>query len=307
MPRLKHILRIIINPYKRFSFLASKGLYDRVPEPQYLKKLYKLSVGKDLELSCPTGFTEKIQWIKLYDRNPQYTIMQDKLLMRDFVTERIGSEYLIPLIGSWDKADDIDITAFPDQFVLKCNHDCASVIICRDKSTFNFTEAKSKLNKCLQTDYSKYSVEWAYKDIPRRIIAEKYMQDGETETLTDYKFYCFNGKAKMVMAISGAPHSVERKHTIYDMKWERMPVYKKNDIDSEASFEKPACLEAVAALAEKISEGIPFVRVDFYIINNHPYFGEVAFYPDSGFLEFYPEEWEKRIGSWIELPKHTSD
>jgi len=301
MPKIKSVFALATNEKARFYFLRSKGLLDKMPDEKYLRRLYRISVGRKLRLSAEATFTEKIQWIKLYDRNPQYTIMQDKLLVRDFVSERIGEEYLIPLLGVWDTADQIDFEKLPERFVLKCNHDCASVTICRDKTAFDLEGAKKKLNQCLAVDYSKATREWAYRDIPRKIIAEKYMQDGEAATLTDYKFYCFNGKVKMLMAISGAPHSPERKHVMYDTHFEKMPVYKENDTAPYADFEKPDCLEQVINFAEKISFGIPFVRVDFYIIGGHPYFGEVAFYPDGGFLEFYPPEWEKRIGSWIEL------
>ncbi|MDO4811338.1 MAG: ATP-grasp fold amidoligase family protein [Eubacteriales bacterium] len=303
MSKLHALFDICIDRRKRFYFLASKGFYAGLPESEYLKKLYQLKVGKELDLENPQRFTEKIQWLKLYDRNPVYTKMQDKYLVREIIEKKIGSQYMIPLLGVWDRVEDIDFDQLPEQFVLKCNHDCASAVICRDKASLDIKAAKAKLKQCLERVYGASGIEWAYRDIPRKIIAEKYMQNGDELTLTDHKFYCFDGEVKMVMLTSGTAHTDERRRVTLDPQFRRIPVCKKNDVNSPEPYEVPKCLDEMIALVEKIAEGIPFVRVDFYVIGGHPYFGEVAFYPDGGFIEFAPTEWEQKLGEWIQLPE----
>lgn len=305
MKKVEQFFKLLTDKKYRFSVMTGIGFYDHYSDRRYLEKRYKIIIGRKLNLSNPQTYTEKLQWLKLYDRKEKYTILQDKLLVRDYVKETIGEEYLIPLLGAWDKGEDIDFDSLPEQFVLKCNHDCASVIICRDKSKLNQVNTIKKLNTCLKNDYWKYGREWAYKDIPRKIIAEEYKQDGNNKTLTDYKLFCFDGKAKMVLAASGEAHTDERRTDYYDLDFNPLPIIRGNIANSNIKHQKPIGFEKVVQLAEKLSQGIPFIRVDFYIIDGHPYFGEIAFYPSSGFAEFKPEEWEQRIGEWIKLPQVT--
>ena len=295
-------LMIIIKDPKERRLRILKTFRKWMSEEAYITSLYKLKVGRELDLANPRTYTEKIQWLKLYDRNPKYTMMQDKYLVREYVSKMIGDEYLIPLLGVWERVDDIDFNSLPNQFVLKCNHDCASVIICRDKTSFNVMVAKEKLNRCLKRDYSIAGGEWAYRDIKRRIIAEQYMHDNNEKTLNDYKFFCFSGKAKIVMITSGEAHTKERRLDFYDMDFNPLDIRRGEMLKSGQPINKPLGIDELIPLVEKIADGIPFVRVDFYLINGHPYFGEIAFYPSSGFAEFSPYEWEERIGSWIELP-----
>lgn len=233
-------------------------------------------------------------------------MMQDKYAVREFVKETIGEEYLIPLLGVWDSADDIDFDALPDQFVIKCNHDCASVMICREKNTFDTAEARKHLQACLQKNYYPDGREWAYKDIKPRIIAEKYMQNSGEETLTDYKFFCCSGTARMVLLASGEAHTSARRTDYYDMDFNLLPIRRGGMSCTSQAVSKPKGFDSLIPLAEKIAAGIPFVRVDLYLVEGHPYFGEVAFYPSGGMAEFRPHEWEERIGSWITLPDKQS-
>ena len=194
-------------------------------------------------------------------------------------------------------------TRCPDQFVLKCNHDCASVVICRDKATFDREKARAKLDACLRANYYYSSREWAYKDIKPLIIAEKYMSDGRSSTLTDYKFFCCSGKAKMVLLASGEAHTDQRRLDYFDMDFTPLPIRRGAMTGAGSRMEKPEGFDALVSLAEKIAGTIPFIRVDFYLVDGHPYFGEIAFYPSAGLAEFSPHEWEERVRSWIQLPR----
>ena len=307
MSKVKTLFELLANP-KSLKMVLLKSFGKNIPDEKYLKMLYKLKTGHELNLDYPKTYTEKIQWLKLYDRRPEYTKMQDKYAVREFIKETIGEEYLIPLLGVWDRADDIDFDALPDQFVIKCNHDCASVIICRDKSTFDKAEAKRHLQDCLQKSYYPDGREWAYRDIKPKIIAEKYMQDSNEKTLTDYKFFCFSGIARLVLVTSGPAHTPERRVDFYDIDFNSLPI-KRGEMSGSghaAAIKKPKGFDSLVQLAEKLSAGIPFVRMDFYLIEGHPFFGEVAFYPSGGMAEFKPYEWEERVGSWIILPSKTA-
>ena len=287
----------------RFSYLSKLGLYDWMPDAQYLKLKYKSVFGRELNLEKPKTYNEKLQWLKLNDRKPEYTRMVDKYLVRQYVAEVIGAEYLIPLLGVWDTPDEIDFDQLPDQFVLKCNHNSGlGMCICKDKSRLNLTETRAALQKGLKENYYIRHREWPYKDVPRKIIAEKYMSDGENEELNDYKLMCFNGTVKMSFVCSNRFNSEGLNVTFYDEKWNRLP-FERHYPASATEIEKPVSYEEMVRLAEQLAQNIPFVRVDFYEIEGKPYFGEMTFFPGSGFEEFEPMEWDYKIGEMLELPK----
>ena len=287
----------------RFSYLSKLGLYDWMPDAQYLKLKYKSVFGRELNLEKPKTYNEKLQWLKLNDRKPEYTRMVDKYLVRQYVAEVIGAEYLIPLLGVWDNPDKIDFDQLPDQFVLKCNHNSGlGMCICKDKSRLNLTETRAALQKGLKENYYIRHREWPYKDVPRKIIAEKYMSDGENEELNDYKLMCFNGTVKMSFVCSNRFNSEGLNVTFYDEKWNRLP-FERHYPASATEIEKPVSYEEMVRLAEQLAQNIPFVRVDFYEIEGKPYFGEMTFFPGSGFEEFEPMEWDYKIGEMLELPK----
>ena len=301
MMTLKSLSNYIVDKQARQLRLL-KAFGKHLSDEEYSKRIYKIKTGRPLNLSSPQTYTEKIQWLKLYDRRPEYTMMQDKLAVRDYVSKTIGEEYLIPLLGVWKEVDEIDFNSLPSQFVLKCNHDCASVVICRDKNVLNIEQTKKKLHACLHKNYYESSREWAYKDIEPCIIAEKYMSNNNEMSLVDYKFFCFSGTARMVYLGTGQPHTDEQRIDYFDMEFNHLPIKRGSIPWADKELKKPEQFEKMKYLAEKIAGDIPFIRVDFYIVNEQPYFGEVAFYPSAGLSEFTPREWEEEIGNWIILP-----
>ena len=266
---------------------------------------FKLLMGYDIDLSAPKTFNEKIQWLKLHDRKPIYTTMVDKYAVKQYVADHIGEEYIIPTIGVWDKFDDIDFDALPDQFVLKCTHDSGGLVICRDKNSLDKQRAKEKIERSLKKNYYWSGREWPYKDVKPRIIAEQYMEDTKTEELRDYKFFCFDGIAKaLFVATDRQKEGEEVKFDFYDMDFKHLD-FKQGHPNAAVSPAKPETFEEMRQLAEKLSQGIPHMRVDFYEVNGKAYFGELTFSHFSGMVPFNPEEWDETFGSWIKLPENT--
>ena len=292
----------VFDPNYRFSFLAARGRYNNMPDEEFLKKKFKSVMGKELNLNNPQTFNEKLQWLKLYDRKPEYTIMADKYRVRDYIKNTIGEEYLIPLLGVWDDPEEIDFDALPDKFVLKCNHNSGlGMCICKDKSKLNIKKVKQALKKGLEQDYYLTGREWPYKDVPRKIIAEKFMVDESGTELKDYKIMCFNGKAKCSFVCSERFSKTGLKVTFFDREWNRMP-FERCYPQSKEKLEKPKNYELMLKLAEQLSASVTFLRVDFYEINGKPYLGELTFHPGSGFEKFSPEEWDYKLGEMLKLP-----
>ena len=300
--------KYIINPNYRFLINAHLGKYDKMTDEEYLKKCFKACMGEDLHFDNPQTFNEKLQWLKLYDRKPEYTMMVDKYKVREYIKEQLGEEYLIPLLGVWDKAEDIDFDKLPNQFVLKCNHNYGlGMYICKDKSKLTQKEIKvirKNLTKGLQQDYYLTGREWPYKDVPRKIIAEKYMED-ETGQLRDYKFYCFNGEPKIIM-INSDREIGKTKADYFDMDF--------NWLDFKWGYDhapvkplKPKKFEKMKEIAAVLSKDIPELRVDFYEVDNKIYFGELTFFDGSGFDKIEPKEWDKKIGDWIDYTNLISN
>lgn len=290
------------DPEKRFGYLSKLGVFNRLPDEEYLKKIFLLRMGKELDLENPKTFNEKLQWLKLYDRKPEYTQMVDKYAVKKLVAEMIGEEYIIPTLGVWNQFEDIDFDALPNQFVLKCTHDSGGLAICRDKSTFDFAGAKKKLTASLKQNYYWKWREWPYKNVKPRIIAEVYMEEEQTVELRDYKFMCFEGQVKCSFVCSDR-FSPEGLHvTFFDRDWKMMP-FERHYPSRKEGLHKPLNYEKMIELAEKLSRGIPFVRVDFYEVDRKIFFGELTFYPGSGVEEFNPEEWDYKLGEMIVLPK----
>lgn len=272
------------------------------PDKTYLKLLFYLKMGKRLNLDNPQTFSEKLQWLKLNNKNPDYTRMVDKVAAKDYVAEKIGKEYLIPTLGVWDNVDDIDFNSLPQQFVLKCSHDSGGVVICKDKSKLDVKKVKKQLNKSLNTDYYMRYREWPYKNVPRRILAEKFMANGDVnDDLKDYKFMCFDGKAHCSFVCSDRNNGKGLKITFFDREWNRLPFERHYPSDTE-DIKMPTSYKEMMRLAEVLSEKIPFVRTDFYEIEGHLYFGELTFFPGTGMEEFTPEQWDKTLGELIVLP-----
>lgn len=299
---LQIVKKYLTNGEYRFLIHASLGWHDKMPDDLYLKKRFHAKLGTDLNLENPQSFNEKLQWLKLYDRNSAYTPMVDKYAVRDYISQKIGEEYLIPLVGGpWRSFEEIDFDALPDQFVLKCTHDSGGIVICKDKKTLNKKQAKRNIEKALKRNYFLPCREWPYKNVIPQIIAEKMMVDESGIELKDYKFMCFGGEIKCTFVCTDR-FSTEGLHvTFFDREWNVMP-FTRHYPAKKDGVPKPAAYERMIALAEVLSKDIPFVRVDFYDINGLVYFGELTFYPGSGFEEFTPEEWDYRLGQWIDLP-----
>ena len=303
MSVLRKIGRYIVDKRYRFCINAKLGIHNKMPDDEFLKRMYKLHFCKELNLDNPKTFNEKLQWLKLYDRKPEYTRMVDKYEAKGYVAERIGEEYIIPTIGVWDKFDDIDFDSLPDKFVLKCTHDSGGLVICKDKSKLDIKAAKKKINKHMKRKYFYIWREWPYKNVKPRIIAEKYMEDEKTAELRDYKFFCFNGEAKLLfIATDRQTAGEETKFDFFDMEYNHLP-FTNGHPNAAVPPEKPMCFDEMRSLAEKLSVGIPHLRVDFYEVNGKVYFGELTFSHWSGMVPFDPPEWDDKLGEWIGLSK----
>ena len=299
MPKI--LKKLMKNPYKIFVFLGYKGLLNWVGDKAYIKLLYRGIVGKKLNLDNPKTFNEKLQWLKIYNRKPEYTMMVDKYAVREYIKEQLGEEFLIPLIGVWDSPDEIDFDALPDQFVLKCNHNSGlGMCICTDKSKLDIEAVKEDLRKGLKQDYYLTSREWPYKNVKRKIIAEKYMVDESGTELKDYKVLCFNGEPELIQIHSG--RAKVHMQDYYDTKWNKMDIYQGYPLSDEVR-EKPVFLEEMLEVSRVLSKGIPHVRVDWYYVENQLYFGELTFFDGSGYFEFEPDEWNYKLGEKIKIDK----
>ena len=297
---MSKLYNFITNKRLRFSYLTAMGLTHWMSDERFLKKEYYLAMGKTLNLNTPKTFNEKLQWLKLYNREPQYTMMVDKYAVKQYVANKIGSQCIIPTLGVWNHFDEIDFDELPNQFVLKCTHDSGGIVICKDKLKLDKRAAKQKLEYYLKRKYYYVHREWPYKNVKPRIIAEKYMSNDNGEDLNDYKLMCFNGQVKATFVCSDRFSEDGLKVTFYDTNWKRMP-FERHYPASKTDIARPKTYDEMLILAEKLAFQIPFVRVDFYEVHGRVYFGELTFFPGSGYEEFTPEEWDKKLGDWINL------
>lgn len=275
--------------------MVSRGLPDKL----YLQMVYFKHFNKFIDFNNPKTFNEKLQWLKLYNRKPEYTVMVDKYLVKEYVANIIGQEYIIPTLGVWSDANKIDWDTLPKQFVLKCNNDSGGIVICKDKDKLNVQETIRFLNKRLKNNGFWYGREWPYKGVKPCIIAEKFMSDDGNE-IEDYKFFCFNGKVKCFKV--DFDRFTNHRANYYNRAGKLLPF---GEMVCPPNFDKeikiPHELPEMLKLAEKLSSEHPFLRVDFYCISGHVYFGELTFYPASGFGKFVPLEWDYKFGSMLEL------
>lgn len=283
--------------------LKNHGFFNWLPDKPYLKMSYRLALSRKLDLKNPKTFNEKLQWLKLYDRKDIYTKMVDKYEVKKYIAERIGEEYVIPNYGVWDKFDDIDFDALPDQFVLKCTHDSGGLVIVRDKSKFDKEKARKKINKSLKRNYYHHGREWPYKNVKPRIIAEKYMEDMSSRELVDYKFYCFNGKPEFLYVSTGLEDHSTAAISFLTMNFQFAPYQRSDFKPFETLPNKPKNFEKMAALASALSTNIDFLRVDLYEINGNVYFSELTFSPCSGYMPFKNMEHDSEIGNMLHLSK----
>lgn len=285
---------------KVLNKLIVQGLFNFLPDEQFLKLRYRLEMGERLNLENPQTFNEKLQWLKIHDRNPEYIKMVDKYEVRGYVAEKIGEEYLIPLLGVWDSFDEIDFDKLPNQFVLKCTHDSGGLVICKDKSQLDITAAKKKINKCLKRNFYYLTREWPYKNVKPKIIAEKYMVDRlQKDGLADYKVLCFSGKAKLI-ELHLNRFKENHVQDIYDINWNMTNIVQPGYSNSDG-IKKPTQLDKIIKLSNILSKGMRHVRVDWYIIEDKVFFGEITFFDGSGFASFQDINDDLYIGSLIDL------
>ena len=294
--------------YKIFERLQNQWQVKNIPSrlyPAALAERFYRRMGRPLDFNHLTTFTEKMQWIKIYDATPLKSRLADKYLVRYWVAEKIGQEYLIPLLGVWDDFDDIDFDALPEKFVLKCNHGCAMNIIVRDKKIFDIECAREKINAWLAVDWGMAHIELHYSPIRRKIIAEKFMKNGDLPDLIDYKFWCFGGKPTYCKCMTG--RSIDFRIDYFDMNWQHMNFEQKNrpNSDHPEDIPPPKNFELMKKLAATLAEGFAFVRVDFYEIDGRVYFGEMTFTPAAGNLSYKSEGTDEFLGSLLTLPEPT--
>jgi hypothetical protein len=296
------LIKGIKNPRLIFMYFLGFKICRIIPDSIYLKIKFRLKMMEKLNLNNPKTFNEKLQWLKLNDRKPEYKNMVDKYEVRKYIADKIGEEYLIPLLGVWDKFEDIDFEQLPNQFVLKPNHTSGNVFICKDKSKINYEKLKKEINSWLNRKYYWVHREWPYKNIKPRIICEKYMVDESGVELKDYKFFCFNGEPKIIQVIS------ERKNGQYyinhfDLEWNRVEIRRKNHKENKTLFsKKPNELEKMITISKELCKSMLFARIDLYATEKGVYFGEITFFPASGYMGFEDERANYLLGSWIRLP-----
>ena len=286
--------RALMNIIFHFPKISAK-----LDDEKYVKFIYKWCFKKTLDLEHPRTFSEKLQWIKLYDHNELYTKVVDKYAVKEYIASQIGEDYIIPTIGLWSDFDEIDFEKLPQSFVLKCTHDSGGLVICKDKSNLNIKKARKKIVKSLNRNFFLLGREWPYKNVKPQIIAEPYISDSNGE-LNDYKFFCFNGQPKMLFIASD--RGVDTRFDFFDMDFNHLP-FEQGHPNSTKALKKPDGFDQMKKLAMKLSEGFPEVRVDFYNVDGKIYFGELTLFHFSGFVPFEPEEWDEKMGSWIELPE----
>ena len=287
---LKRFLKRVISSVLSWRIFSDKTA---------IKIKYRLEMKKKLNLKEPKTFNEKLNWIKLYLRKPVMTTMVDKYEVKKYVSDIIGSEYVIPSIAIYDKWDDIDFDSLKAPFVLKATHSSGVIAVVKDKESFDFETTKKKFNKSLKQNYFYSCREWPYKNVKPRIIVEKFVKDSKEDNLPVYKFFCFNGEPYLVQTIKNDKTSYE---TIdyFDMDWKFLNL-KQNFENSEVPLSKPSNFEEMKELAAKLSKGFPFVRVDLYSVDGRIYFSEFTFFSDAGYQRFYPDEWDLILGEKIVL------
>lgn len=301
----KALIRYYIqNPSKLF-FRVGRGTFLRLlSDEQYLKLLFKSNLGYTPDFNNPKTFNEKLNWLKLHDRKPIYTTMVDKYEAKKYVASIIGDEYIIPTLGVWDRFEDIDFDALPDQFVLKCTHDSGGLVIVKDKSKLDKEAARKKINRSLRTNYYLLGREWPYKNVKPRIIAEKYMTDSG-KGLRDYKFFSFDGEPKFMYISEGMDNHQTAKVSFFTLDGQLLPFHRLDYAPFKENVGLPdgysQMLETCRVLTEKI--GSAFVRMDLYCIEGKTYFSEITFSPCGGFVPFEPTEWDTKLGEMIRLPE----
>ncbi len=269
-----------------------------LPDKQYIQLNYFAHFHKFANLKNPSTYNEKLNWLKLYDRKPEYVKLVDKYEVKSIIANMIGDEYIIPTLGVWDRFDDINFDELPNQFVLKCTHDSEGLVIVKDKNSLDICAAKEKIENSLKQNFYYIGREWPYKNVKPRIIAEQYMEDHTDRELRDYKFFCFDGAPKALFIATDRAND-EVKFDYFDLEFNHLDI--KQKYPNAGLVRKPVTFEKMIDLAKVISKGYPHVRIDFYEVDGKLYFGEFTLYHFGGFMPFQPEKWDKIFGDWLKL------
>lgn len=322
------IKKIFKEPRRALMYLIDKKFFRILPDKQYLKIKYKIAYGRKLDLKNPKSYNEKLQWLKLYNRNPEYTSLVDKYEVKKYIKEKIGEEYIVPTIGIYDSFENIDFSKLPDKFVMKCTHDSGGIVVCKNKANLDMVKAKKTIKNSLSNNFYYHAREWPYKNIKPRIIIEKYLDIDEdmncsynesdsiinaeelqyVSGLLDYKFMCFDGKVKLMFLDigvigNGTGHAKEYYRNVYDRNFNLLEVIETRE-NYPKPINKPKNFDKMVEIAETLSKGISHVRVDLYNVNGRIYFGEMTFFHGSGLSNYFvPENWNDKLGSYIDLSK----
>lgn len=292
------LIKGIKNPRLIFMYFLGFKICRIIPDSIYLKIEYKLRMRKKLNLLNPKTFNEKLQWLKLYDRKHEYTNMVDKYEVRKYISEKIGEEYLIPLLGVWDKFEDIDFEQLPNQFVLKPNHTSGNIYICKDKSKINYKGLEKEVNSWLKREYYWGHREWPYKNIKPRIICEKLLEN----EIKDYKFYCFSGEPKFLYVSQGLVSDHSLLVDFFDLKWNKMPFRRMDYLPFEKNPQKPSKFNDMIDICKILCKEKFFIRVDLFEVDKRVYFSELTLYPASGYMPIEPINYDNILGTFIKLP-----
>lgn len=297
------ILSGFIHPRRALWALLSPFFQRIHDDERFLRIKWLFTMNYPLHLDNPSTFNEKQNWLKLHDRRPEYTIMVDKYLVKEYVAKIIGEKYIIPTLGVWESPEDIDFDKLPDRFVLKCNHNSGTgMCICQDKTKLDLSKVVSDLRVGLSEDYYLHNREWPYKDVKRCILAEQFMEDHVTGELRDYKFFCFDGVVRcLFIATNRSKGDHQTRFDFFDADFNHLPIINGHP-NADVPPSKPQCFEEMKRIASVLSRGIPSVRVDLYEIDGRVYFGELTFSHWGGFTPFKPQKWDQLFGDWIQLP-----
>lgn len=287
---------------RKFLKMVKEDRLHWLPDKLFLSWMFRIKMGYKLNWKNPVTFDEKLNWIKVYDRNPLYTRLVDKYAVKEYVSGIIGAEHVAPTFGVWDKFDDIDFDSLPDQFVLKCSHDSGGLVVCKDKSKLDLEKAREIIEKSLKRNYYYKWREWPYKNVRPRILAEKYLEDSVDNELRDYKFHTFNGEPRILLIASNRHNKEKKGFDFFDMNLQPLDL---RDISVPNSSlgrpHPPKNFDKMRQFCRMLAKDFPCVRVDFYEVNGHVYFGEMTFFDDAGFMRNTPSSWEKEWGDMITL------
>jgi len=297
MSKIDTFITLMRNHESIVGPFGDNGMLNWMPDSIYLRLQFSSVMGKRLNLKNPVTFNEKLQWLKLHDRNPKYSYLVDKVEAKKAVASIIGEKYIVPLLGAWSDASDIEFERLPQKVVMKCNHDQGSVRIIEDLSSINQQELIQYYSRRLKRNPYPGTREYQYKSIKPLVFAEEYLG----ANIIDYKFYCFNGFPKFLYCAQGLTDDHSLKIDFYSMDWELMPFYRTDYLRLGTMIPRPIHFEEMVEIAKKLSQGVPFVRVDLFEVNNQVYFSEFTLHPASGLMPFVPEEYDEIVGGWLKL------